>query len=259
MVCKNCQNNVKSDFKYCPYCGARIISDFQDHYENLTPPPVLADEAEDAQDPAAAFYAAAQEESEPEFSPEDDPEYYEGYPIYEYEPPHSGNRPEEEKLEPPAAPKAPESDGPAPYFVYYPDEPVQPFAAPQPMEQGPSAHFAQDVPRIDDESSRSAAPPRDGAFERAYEDPYPPVPQYDEPPVLPCYDDSFDTGTQAFSTIPRIDDADDLIASAAYVPPSPEKPENSGPGIGLKLLVVVLVVAAAVITGYFGYQWFLAP
>lgn len=38
MLCKKCGNNVKSDFKYCPYCGERIVSDFHDHYEELTPP-----------------------------------------------------------------------------------------------------------------------------------------------------------------------------------------------------------------------------
>ena len=26
MLCKKCGNNVKSDFKYCPYCGAEILS-----------------------------------------------------------------------------------------------------------------------------------------------------------------------------------------------------------------------------------------
>ena len=31
MLCKKCGNNVKSDFKYCPYCGERIVSDFHDH------------------------------------------------------------------------------------------------------------------------------------------------------------------------------------------------------------------------------------
>lgn len=38
MLCKKCGNNVKSDFKYCPYCGERIVSDYHDHYEELTPP-----------------------------------------------------------------------------------------------------------------------------------------------------------------------------------------------------------------------------
>ena len=38
MVCKKCGRNVKGDFKFCPYCGERLVSDFHDHYNLLRSP-----------------------------------------------------------------------------------------------------------------------------------------------------------------------------------------------------------------------------
>ena len=66
MLCKKCGNNVKSDFKYCPYCGERIVSDFHDHYEELTPPFLVREP--DEPDAAADWYAAAPGERAPDFA-----------------------------------------------------------------------------------------------------------------------------------------------------------------------------------------------
>lgn len=74
MLCKKCGNNVKSDFKYCPYCGERIVSDYHDHYEELTPPFLVREP--DEPDDAAAWYASVPGERAPDFSlpPTDVPE-----------------------------------------------------------------------------------------------------------------------------------------------------------------------------------------
>ncbi len=86
MLCKNCGNNVKSDFKYCPYCGERFLGDFQDHYGELTPPYVIDEQPDENAD----VYVSESEEVEPDFV-----------------------------LPPPDPPIELEE----PYFVYYPDAP----------------------------------------------------------------------------------------------------------------------------------------
>lgn len=42
MICKYCNSNIKSDFRYCPNCGERIVSAFADQYEDLQPPYVIS-------------------------------------------------------------------------------------------------------------------------------------------------------------------------------------------------------------------------
>ncbi len=88
MLCKNCGNNVKSDFKYCPYCGERFLGDFQDHYGELTPPYVIDEQPDENAD----VYVSESEEVEPDFV-----------------------------LPPPDPPIELEE----PYFVYYPDAPIE--------------------------------------------------------------------------------------------------------------------------------------
>ena len=50
----------------CPYCGERIVSDFHDHYEELTPPFLVREP--DEPDAAADWYAAAPGERAPDFA-----------------------------------------------------------------------------------------------------------------------------------------------------------------------------------------------
>ncbi|MEM1483626.1 hypothetical protein V6615_01985 [Oscillospiraceae bacterium PP1C4] len=64
MLCKKCENNIKSDFKYCPYCGERIVNDFHDQFHNLTPPFVIHDVQEI--DDASQLYASAPGEQAPD-------------------------------------------------------------------------------------------------------------------------------------------------------------------------------------------------
>ena len=81
MLCKNCGNNVKSDFKYCPYCGERFLGDFQDHYGELTPPYVIDEQPDENAD----VYVSESEEVEPGFvlPPPDPPiELEEPYFVY---------------------------------------------------------------------------------------------------------------------------------------------------------------------------------
>ena len=81
MLCKNCGNNVKSDFKYCPYCGERFLGDFQDHYGELTPPYVIDEQPDENAD----VYVSESEEVEPDFvlPPPDPPiELEEPYFVY---------------------------------------------------------------------------------------------------------------------------------------------------------------------------------
>lgn len=69
MVCKVCGNNIKSDYKYCPYCGERIINDFHDQFHGLTPPFIIQDIPQE-EDAAAQLYVCAPEEAELDFDPE---------------------------------------------------------------------------------------------------------------------------------------------------------------------------------------------
>ena len=57
MVCKKCGRNVKGDFKFCPYCGERLVSDFHDHYSELDPPFLVQEP--DGPDTASDFYTYA--------------------------------------------------------------------------------------------------------------------------------------------------------------------------------------------------------
>ena len=80
MVCKKCGRNVKGDFKFCPYCGERLVSDFHDHYSELDPPFLVQEP--DGPDTASDFYTYAPDEQEPDFGAFDD------YDAYEQEMPH---------------------------------------------------------------------------------------------------------------------------------------------------------------------------
>ncbi|OUO67517.1 hypothetical protein B5F55_08480 [Anaerotruncus colihominis] len=97
MVCKKCGRNVKGDFKFCPYCGERLVSDFHDHYSELDPPFLVQEP--DGPDTASDFYTYAPDEQEPDFGAFDD------YDTYEQEMPHG---------------RAADDDS---YFVYQPQEP----------------------------------------------------------------------------------------------------------------------------------------
>ena len=97
MVCKKCGRNVKGDFKFCPYCGERLVSDFHDHYSELDPPFLVQEP--DGPDTASDFYTYAPDEQEPDFGAFDD------YDAYEQEMPHG---------------RAADDDS---YFVYQPQEP----------------------------------------------------------------------------------------------------------------------------------------
>ena len=145
MLCKKCGNNVKSDFKYCPYCGERIVSDYHDHYEELTPPFLVREP--DEPDDAAAWYASVPGERAPDFSlpPTDVPE------------------------EPPLAPgvfpqEDPEDDLAPPHFqVSLPEEPAPGgygdplFGADGPPASGRYAAPAGFEP-VDDPAGPSEAP-----------------------------------------------------------------------------------------------------
>lgn len=96
MLCKSCGGNVKSDFKYCPFCGERIISDFHDQFEEL-PPSFVID--------------AALADDEPE-------------PMHYYDPDtfdtDMGAEPPRFESDAPFDPD--DLDGETPYFVYQPDQ-----------------------------------------------------------------------------------------------------------------------------------------
>ncbi len=122
MLCKNCGNNVKSDFKYCPYCGERFLGDFQDHYGELAPPYVV----DEPPDEKADIYVSESEEVEPDF------------------------------VLPPSEPQAEPEE---PYFVYYPDAPSVlkgPVVPPSTPRQEPSDVLPDPPPAW--EQQPSAAP-----------------------------------------------------------------------------------------------------
>ncbi len=114
MQCRKCENNIKSDFKYCPYCGERIISDFHDHFEELTPPFVIRDAQET--DEAVRIYAASPEERFPDFY--DGPfsaagEQTQETPYFVYHPEPDRHAPERRQTAEPVFAHAQEAAGPA--------------------------------------------------------------------------------------------------------------------------------------------------
>lgn len=178
MLCKKCGNNVKSDFKYCPYCGERIVSDFHDHYEELTPP-FLVREPDRArtlrrtgtpqrrgsgapdfalpptaapEEPPLAPGAFPQEDLEDDLAPphfrvslpeEPAPGGY-GGPLFGADgPPASGRYAAPAGFEPVDDPAGPSE---APYFVYRP-EPAARFPGTDPAGETPSAPPAREIPR----------------------------------------------------------------------------------------------------------------
>lgn len=121
MVCKKCGNSIKSDFKYCPYCGERMISDFHDQFQDLTPPFVIHDIQEDEEalygeppeelpvfEEALPGYDRGQDFSEPALGPEG----------YGYPPPRFV-RPQELDFDE----QEPDYGGldDSPYIVYHPE------------------------------------------------------------------------------------------------------------------------------------------
>lgn len=74
MRCKHCGNEVKSDYKFCPFCASRLIQDFEGHFEDLEPlvlseDPVqweiLYDESPEAEQPASAISPSKEYVSQP--------------------------------------------------------------------------------------------------------------------------------------------------------------------------------------------------
>lgn len=64
MRCKHCGNEVKSDYKFCPFCASRLIQDFEGHFEDLEPLvlsedpaqwEILYDESPEAEQPSSAI------------------------------------------------------------------------------------------------------------------------------------------------------------------------------------------------------------
>lgn len=210
MLCKKCGNNVKSDFKYCPYCGERIVSDFHDHYEELTPPFLVREP--DEPDGAAAWYASAPGELAPDFSP----------------PP--GDAPGGPSFAPgDFLPEDREDDlAPPDFHVYLPEEPV-------PGGDGGPLFDADEPP----ENWRYAAP---AGFE--------PVDDPAGPSEAPYF-------------VYRPEPAARIPAPAGEAPPAPsaretprwraEKPKE-GPGIVIRLLIIVGVLIAAGAASWFGYR-----
>lgn len=58
MRCKSCGNEVKSDYKFCPFCASRLTQDFQDHFEELEPPVLSLDPD---QEDSAVLYGEVRE------------------------------------------------------------------------------------------------------------------------------------------------------------------------------------------------------
>ena len=102
MVCKHCQKPIKSDFKFCPYCGERTVSDFQDHYEGLTPPPVM-DEGEPNPSDYYTFHTR---------EPQSEVEIFQNFADQKKWNASSRQRDQERQ----------ESDGELPYYVFRPEE-----------------------------------------------------------------------------------------------------------------------------------------
>lgn len=84
MRCKSCGNEVKSDFKYCPFCSSRLMQDFNDHLGDLEPPVLSADPLR--MDAEQVIYGEGREVSESahamrEKAYEPAPEYAQSTPV----------------------------------------------------------------------------------------------------------------------------------------------------------------------------------
>ena len=125
MVCKHCKKPIKSDFKFCPYCGERTVNDFQDHYGELEPPPVL--ERQEQEPPA--YYAFGSQEVRPEDWPS-----------------LGGDMPEDRGAPPLEDP--PDEDGELPYYVFRPKELPDPAPGELPEPPSPKIQVPQSRPEV---------------------------------------------------------------------------------------------------------------
>ncbi len=88
MRCKHCGNEVKSDYKFCPFCASRLIQDFEGHFEDLEPLvlsedpaqwEILYEESPEAEQPSSAIsqlkeYVSQPSQPQQEFKTEENPE-----------------------------------------------------------------------------------------------------------------------------------------------------------------------------------------
>ena len=74
MRCKHCGNEVKSDYKFCPFCASRLMQDFEGHFEDLEPLvlsedpaqwEILYEESQETEPPSSAIFGS-QEYSVPQ-------------------------------------------------------------------------------------------------------------------------------------------------------------------------------------------------
>lgn len=203
MLCKKCGNNVKSDFKYCPYCGERIISDFHDHYEELAPPFLVREP--DEPDGAAAWYASAPGEQAPDFS-----------------------LPPKDALEPP--PFAQEG-----------------FAADEPDDGLSPPHFRFSLPEEEEPFYDLEEPPAAGGY--AAPAGFEPV----DDPAGPSEAPYFVYRPEPAARIPEPGARPAREAPAREARGGPEG-SKAGPGIVVKLLIIVGVLILAGAVSWFGYR-----
>ena len=67
MRCKHCGNEVKSDYKFCPFCASRLMQDFEGHFEDLEPLvlsedpaqwEILYEESQETEQPSSAIFGS---------------------------------------------------------------------------------------------------------------------------------------------------------------------------------------------------------
>lgn len=224
MQCKNCGRDVKSDFKYCPYCANRLINDFEDHYGELNPPYVMPDLADQTPEDAAFLYGRSRvipDEADTFFAPE------------------QTTAPLEEADMPFDAPV--EKSRPLPYEVY----------RPEPIGGNSGIHPAEDLPGLSQEDIAPAPEleqhsPRYESFRAnlpdALPDDLPDLPDLPEEdfvsepePYPPPYEDFHanlpDALPDDLPDLPDLPDEDFAPEPEPYIPPH-EKAAYGQPPIG---------------------------
>ncbi len=193
MVCRKCGSNVKTDFKFCPYCGERVVSDFHGQYEEME----LDLDAHTPSEPSAeSYYAPRAGEQVPDFSqpsqpltlhPEDEIKDEQEPLLYYSEQPQQGLLEQEEddsKLPENAYPQQSYSEQPEDDF---PELPADPYPQQSYQEQR-----EDDFPELpaDPYPQQSYQEQREDDFPELPADPYPqqsyqeqPKDNFPEPPA----------------------------------------------------------------------------
>lgn len=247
MQCKSCGKEVKSDFKYCPYCSQRLMQAFEDHYGELTPPLILDQE----EDPASILYG--NELSEEIYILPEDRDIKQEAPYTQQEIAAPVNQEQPYYIYHPEIPSDPSPEGYAPEED---DDPLfdgleaEPFIDPadppesllEQWQDGEEEDLQADLPYEEQENDCISME----------EEELPPFEELEpdrEPAVM---DDGRVSSARYVSMKPEV--------GAEHTPAVPDEENGTAaPGLAFKILLILFLVLFASLLSFVVYRFFCMP